>query len=177
MIPVTRHPNLAAIDDILARVRSPRLAAFLHHMKAIHPPDRLPARSAFDPINVPLLLGNIVLVKVERPPAQSPESTPARFLVKVAGNDVLGAAPLPMMNRYLDELVRRNEKPAARVIVDSRQNVVDSGCTYYWFGPPRMKFRFDFADVEYCHCPLAEDGVKVDRIISFFQYSGARPEV
>ena len=170
---MTRHPNLAAIDDILARARSPRLAAFLRHMKAIHPPDRLPARAAFDPIDVPQLLGNIVLVKVER----QPEPSLPRFLVKVAGDDVLNAAPGPMMNRYLDELVRRNEKVAAQVIVDSRQGVVDTGCTYYWFGPPRMKFRFDFADVEYCHCPLAEDGVTVDRIMSFLQYSGARPAV
>lgn len=116
-----------------------------------------------------MLLGNIVLVKVERQPAPAPP----RFLVKVAGDDVLNAAPVPMMNRYVDEFVRKNERPTAKVIVDSRLSVVESGCTYHWFGPPRMKFRFDFADVEYCHCPFADDGVTVDHIISFFQYSGA----
>ncbi len=168
---VARHPNLAAIDDILSRARSPRLAAFLYHMAAIHPPDRLPARAAFDPIDVPRLLGNIVLAKVVR----ASTSAAPRFLIQVAGDEVLNAAPEPMMNRYLDDLVRRNERPAAQAIVDSRQSVVESGRTYYWFGPPRMKFRFDFADVEYCHCPLAEDGVTVDRVLSFFQYSGARP--
>lgn len=139
-------------------------------MKAIHPPDGLPARAAFDPIDVPQLLGNIVLVKVERQPA--PASP--RFLVQVAGEDILNAALTPMMNRYLDDLARRNEKPAAQVIVDSRHGVLETGCTYYWYGPPRMKFRLDFADVEYCHCPLADDGVTVDRIISCVQYSGGR---
>lgn len=140
-------------------------------MRSIHPPDRLPPRAAFDPIDIPQLLGGIVLVTVERQPVPAPP----RFLVKVAGGDVLAAAPVPMMNRYLDEVVRQNERPGAQVVLDARHGILESGCTYYWRGPPRMKFRLDFADLEYCHCPLAEDGVTVNRIISFLHYEGANP--
>ena len=37
----------------------------------------------------------------------------------------------------------------------------------------RMKFRHDYADLEYVHCPLANDGITIDRIISVFYYHGA----
>lgn len=167
------HPNIAAIDDILTRARSNVVRDFLHYMRRIHPPDRLPARRDFDMAAVSHLLPNMVLVQVER----QPMSQPARFFVRVAGEVVLEAAPSPMMNRYIDEIVATNASLSGRpasVILDVRQQVLRTGVSYYWHGPPRMKFRHDYADLEYAHCPLADDGVTIDRIISVFYYHGAK---
>ncbi|WP_374298850.1 hypothetical protein [Ferrovibrio sp.] len=166
------HPNIAAIDDILTRVRSNVVSDFLHYMRQIHPADRLPARRDFDIAAVPHLLPNMVLVQVERQPAPQP----ARFFVRVAGEIILEAAPSPMMNRYIDEIVATNARLSGRpasVILDVRQQVLQTGLSYYWHGPPRMKFRHDYADLEYVHCPLANDGITIDRIISVFYYHGA----
>lgn len=167
------HSNIAAIDDILTRAHSNVVRDFLHYMRQIHPLDRLPSRHDFDMAVVSHLLPNMVLVQVERRPAPQP----ARFFVRVAGEIVLEAAPSPMMNRYVDEIVATNTRLSgqpAGVILDVRQQVLQTGMSYYWHGPPRMKFRHDYADLEYVHCPLADDGINIDRMISVFYYHGAR---
>lgn len=166
------HPNIVAIDAILGKSQSSVVRDFLRYMRQIHPPGHLPARRDFDMTALPHLLANIVLVEVERQPAPQP----ARFFVRVTGEAVLDAAPSPMMNRYIDEIVATNTRLSGRdagVILDVRQQVLSTGITYYWRGPPRMKFRHDYADLEYVHCPLADDGITIDRIISAFYYEGA----
>src|SRR3546814_17798654 len=85
-----------------------------------------------------------------------------RFRVTVAGETVRNASPVPMMGRFIDEIAA--EITDGRVIVDVRQKVLDSGTAYYWYGPPRMRFRLDFANLEYVHCPLATDGATIDQI-------------
>lgn len=161
---MSRHPNLAALEALLAQVRHTDVATFLRHMMAIHPPGRLPARTAFDPLAVPALLPGLVLVHVEYRPDGAP-----RLFIKVAGERIRDAAPMAMMNRYVDELLLGGER---RVIADTRQTVIDTGTAYYWYGAPRMKFKLDFANLEYVHCPLAEDGETIDHILSFFHYEG-----
>lgn len=139
-------------------------------MRAIHPDDRLPARAAFDPMCVPHLLGNLVLVEVQR------NREGMRFFVRVAGEMVLRAAPVPLMNRYIETSVNLTTRPddeSQARIVNVRQQVADSGCTIYFHGHVNVPFRFNFAAMEYAHCPLAEDGLTVDRILSAFHYEGA----
>ena len=164
------HPDLAAIARALAATDTPVIADFLRHMQRIHPADRLPARAAFDPMAVPHLLPNLVLAEVRRGDGD------IRFFVRVAGEAVLRAAPVPLMNRYLESSVRLTGDPGdesqAR-IVDVRRQVVDSGCTIHWRGRVNIPFRFNFGDVEFVHAPLAEDGVTVDRILSVLVYHGA----
>ena len=160
------HSNLAALKRYLGDARHPEVAAFLQHMIRIHPADRLPAREAFDPLAVPALLPGLVLADVVRSPNRGP-----RFRICVAGEIVLSAAPVPMMGRFIDEIAAQIS--GGKVVVDVRQSVLDSGASYYWYGPPRMKFRLDFANLEYVHCPLAADGATIDHILSFFHYEGA----
>ena len=160
------HPNLAALNRYLGDARHPDISAFLQHMIRIHPPGRLPARGDFDPLAVPALLSGLVLVDIARPSDRSP-----RFRVCVAGETVLNAAPVPMMGRFIDEIAA--QIGGGKVVVDVRQTVLDSGVSYYWYGQPRMKFRLDFANLEYVHCPLAADGATIDHILSFFHYEGA----
>ncbi|MCW0232679.1 MAG: hypothetical protein OJJ21_03680 [Ferrovibrio sp.] len=164
------HPNLAAIDAALAAASSPLIRDFLTHMRAIHPGDRLPARAAFDPMAIAHLLGHLVLVQVER---QSDGGM--RFFVRVAGEVVLSAAPVPLMNRYIESSVNLGKvsDDSQPRIIDVRRQVAETGLTQHWRGRLNIPFRFNFADVEYAHCPLAEDGVTVDRILSAFYYHGA----
>jgi hypothetical protein len=164
------HANLTAIDAALAATDTPVIASFLSHLRHIHPDDRLPARAAFDPMAVPQLLPNLVLAEVRR------EDGAIRFFIRVAGETVLGAAPVPLMNRYLESSVRLTENPgdeSKERIVDVRRQVVDSGRTIHWRGRVNIPFRFNFGEVEFVHAPLAEDGVTVDRILSALFYHGA----
>ena len=160
------HPNLAALNRYRTEVRHPDVAAFLQHIIHIHPANRLPSRSDFNPASVPALLPGMVLADVIRPAHGG-----ARFRVCVAGETVLNASPVPMMGRFVDEIAAAIT--GGRVIVDVRQTVLDTGCSYYWYGLPRMTFRLDFAKLEYLHCPLAEDGETIDHVLSFFHYEGA----
>lgn len=118
---------------------------------------------------IPHLLGHLVLVQVER------DSDRMRFLVRVAGEMVLRAAPVPLMNRYIETSVNLHKAPdeSEARIVDVRRQVAKSGVTRHFHGKVDIPFRFNFADMEYAHCPLADDGVTVDRILSAFYYHGA----
>jgi len=163
------HPNIAAIDAALAAAGSRVLRDFLTYMRAIHPADRLPTRGDFDPMAIPHLLSHLVLVQVER----GVDST--RFLVRVAGEMVLRAAPVPLMNRYIDTSVNLHKSPdeSEARIVSVRRQVADTGVTRHFYGKVNIPFRFNFADMEYAHCPLADDGETVDRVLSAFYYHGA----
>ncbi|MEK9969443.1 MAG: hypothetical protein VW600_09920 [Ferrovibrio sp.] len=118
---------------------------------------------------LPHLLANLVLVEVKR----SPDSS-LRFLVRVAGELVLRAAPVPLMNRYIETSVNLGPQKddSEPRIVDVRRQVAETGLTVHWRGRLNVPFRFNFAEVEYAHCPLSEDGRIVDRILSAFHYHG-----
>lgn len=151
---------------------SPVIIDFLRYMQRIHPADRLPARRDFDPLHIPALLGHIVLAEVHRRPLPDPP----RFFMRVVGDVVQNAAPVSMANRYLDELDGKLVAPdsgmRSTILTDVRRQVLETGQLYYWRGPPRMKFRYDYDDLEYVHCPLADDGRRIDRILSAFYYRG-----
>ena len=133
-------------------------------MRKIQPADRLPGRAAFDPAALGPLLANIVLVEVVRGDA----GAEPRFFVRVAGQVVLDASQQIKMNRYLDETL---ESPANMAPIDARSAAVATGCTQFWRGAPRIRFKLDYiAAIELAHCPLAEDGRTVDRIVSIIDY-------
>ena len=158
--------NIAALHDHLAKVQSERLADFIRYMLSIHPADRLPSRRDFDPLQIPKLLSGVVLVTVHR------EDTRTRFKMKVVGQDVNDASPVKIGQRYLDEIIA--ELPGASVIVDTRQQVLETGVAYLRQGPPTRPFTFKMTVLEYVHCPLSEDGEAIDQIVSFFSYRGHR---
>lgn len=162
------HPNVAAIESALGQAQVPGVKDFLRFMRAIHPADRLPSRAAFDPTCIAKLLPNIVMVEVVR----ANESSGMRFFVRVVGQAVADSTESFSMNRYLDETLSMPANlPGNSTPIEVRRRVVETGQTYFWSGPPRLKFKLDFyGAVEYAHCPLAEDGVAVDRIVSIFTY-------
>lgn len=164
------HPNLEAAQAALAAARHPIVQQFLTYYIAIHPVDALPARSAFDPLAIPRLLPNLVLTEVEH----QADGRPARFRIKVAGEEVVAALRMPLNGRYMDEIANTSE-PTARFPIESRHHVLDTGRLVYRCGKPRLRFPLDYAEVEYAHCPLAEDGINVDQIVTVNHYQALEP--
>jgi hypothetical protein len=160
------HPNLQALDSALDQAQAQNVREFLSYFRRLHPQDRLPGRDAFDPVELPRLLPDIVLAKV----VPSPEpGAPPRFLVKVAGDTILKSVDRPIIGRHLDEFVTA-EDPTARFPIADRLQVVETGRLIFWRGKPRLRFRLDFSQLEVCHFPLARDGRTVDHIISIIVY-------
>ncbi len=158
------HPNAVALDAALAQATTQRVRGFLGYMRKIQPADRLPARAAFDPAALAPLLANVVLVELVR---QDP-GRPPRFFVRVAGQAVLDASQQIKMNRYLDETL---ESPANLAPIDARSAAAATGSTQFWRGAPRISFKLDYIEtIELAHCPLADDGRTVDRIVSIIDY-------
>ena len=81
---------------------------------------------------------------------------------------------MPLIGRYLDEIANTSE-PTVRFPIETRHAVVETGCMVYYRGKPRVRFSLDYAEIEYAHCPLAEDGVTVDQIVSVFHYQALEP--
>jgi hypothetical protein len=158
-----QHPNLAAIAMARAAARLSRVQQLLEYYASIHPADRLPARAAFDPLAIPRLLPNLMLVKVDHP-AQ-------RFRVKVVGEAIAMAVPVPLHGRWLDE-IRPEEGLDTAGLVASRLVVSESGRLLHQYGQSRTRFSLDFANLEFVHCPLSEDGVRVDHILTVYQSEG-----
>lgn len=160
------HPNLQALDAALAQAQSRHVLEFLRYFRALHPQDRLPGRDAFDPVELPRLLPDIILTKVVT--SADPAAAP-RFLVKVAGERIAKSLNRPLIGHYLDEFITAEDQSARFPIAD-RETVVKTGRLIFWRGLPRLKFRLDFSQLEVCHFPLAGDGRAVDHIISIIVY-------
>lgn len=154
--------NIATLQGYLSKVQQPGMERFIDYMLAIHPAGCLPSRSIFDPLAIPGLLSGVALAAVERSGPQ------LRLRMKVVGQDLVEASPVPIAHRYLDEVLA--DLPGAEVILKSRLQVVETGCAYLRQGAPSMPFAYRMAAVEYVHCPLSEDGETVDRIVSYFSY-------
>ena len=75
--------NRRTLEQVEREAASWLTRDFAGAMLAIHPPDALPPRSAFDPVEVPKLLPHLILVTVER--------NPYRFLVKLTGQSMRDA--------------------------------------------------------------------------------------
>lgn len=163
-----QHPNLVALKGIQAIARLSMVRAMLEYYATIHPADRLPSRADFDPLGIPRLLPNLMLVKVDR--------IRRRFRVKVVGDAVAMALPVPLHGRWLDEIRPEEGLDPARLI-GSRLAVLDSGRLAHSYGRSDTRFSLDFANLEYVHCPLAEDGMQVDHILTAYQSEAvARPK-
>jgi hypothetical protein len=162
------HANRVAVQAALAQAQHWTVRDFLTYYSGIHPAAALPGRDAFDPMAIPRLLPHLILADIER------DGSAMRFRVRVAGEEIVHALRMPLIGRYLDEIAKSAE-PTVRFTIESRHAVAETGRMVYFRGPPRVRFSLDYAEIEYAHCPLAEDGVTVDRIVSLFHYQALEP--
>lgn len=159
---VLAQRNIATLRDFLPKVQHAGVTQFINYLLSIHPAERLPSREHFDPLAIPALLSGIALTTVER------DSGSVRLRMKVVGQDLVDASPVRLSHRYLDEVVA--DLPGAEIILRSRMQVVETGCAYLRRGAPSMPFTYRMVALEYVHCPLSDDGERVDQILSFFSY-------
>jgi hypothetical protein len=156
---MTEHPSVARAHEILAIAQAAPLRAVLQYWLAIHPRDRLPSRSGFDPSEVPAALGGMVLTAVER--------DPFRFRIRLMGTAVVQAFGKDHTGKYLDEAL-----PGVRetVIHTDRVRVAETGLPSYLHGEASTPFKLDFAPLERVYLPFASDGRTVDMILSMMIY-------
>lgn len=153
------HSSFDETQRIRGLVRDPRIASFLDYYLKIHPKTRIPARSEFDPFQIPSALPGMTLVDVER--------NPYRFKYRVMGGNVTYNMEFEGTGRYLDELVPGVELQYPHL---DRVTVVESGHPVYRQGQASVSFKSDFADLERVHLPFASDGKTVDMVLSMFVY-------
>ncbi|WP_193170060.1 PAS domain-containing protein [Nisaea nitritireducens] len=151
--------SLAYLKSIHPAIHNPKVSEFAEYWMSIHPEGRLPSRADFDPIDIPSLLPNLVLVDV------TPD--PIRFMVRLQGTDVTRVMKRELKGTYLDEAFPNFEQSFPYL---DRVHVVETGLPVHRFGSPSLQFALDYAPVERLHLPLSSDGTAVDKVISIFFY-------
>ena len=122
---------------------------------AIRPPDGLPGRQHFDPLDVPGLLPNIRLLDVvgDQP----------RFRIRLMGTrlrDVFGAE---QTGRWLDEVFPNLN---GSVTHSELVKTVIAKTPRWRRGKPALSGERDFLDMERVYLPFARDGTTVDMILT-----------
>jgi hypothetical protein len=159
------HPNLLRLRELHAGARNDLMRRFLEAAIAMHPVDRLPPRDALRPEAWPGLLPHLAFTKVER------QGDKLRFRLAVVGQMTGDTLGLKLNNRYMDE-IPESEMHGINYSIEDRIGVVASGLAYYRYGPPRLKYKADFARIELCHTPMADDGATVNHILSLTAFEG-----
>jgi hypothetical protein len=114
-------------------------------------PGRLPARSRFDPIEMPDLLPHLVLFDVQR--------DPLRFRIRLVGTAVVEAMGVDTTGRYLDELGRIND------VHRRTETIATTGKPYFKQNLPLTWTHLDFKKYSVLGVPLANDGQTIDKLL------------
>jgi hypothetical protein len=148
--------SIGSGGDGLREAWHPRLQRLYQYWQDIHPPDGLPGRQHFDPIDIPNLLSNLWLLEVQR--------EPFRLRYRLAGTSIVYAAQREVTGQWLDDV-----RPQVRAIpeyFDRYRAVVDTKMPSWRRGPPNFQLDAIFASVENVFLPLARDGQNVDMILA-----------
>jgi len=151
--------SLEKVWHLKTVVRGKEANQLLDYYLSVHPKDKLPGRELFDPMAIPSILPNIVLVDVCR--------SPYRFKFRVVGNEICENWNSNPVGQYFDEFVGGIENKYAHI---DRVAVVEKKDPIYRYSLPDVEFRTSFAKMESLHLPLASDGENVDMIVSTIVY-------
>ena len=118
---------------------------------------KLPSRRDVDPLDLPFLLGNLILVEVER--------DPLRFRYRLAGSNVTRRIGIDPTGRYVDE------HPDAAF----RQTILTVYTEVATTARPLAYVRDAYVDGRLRHydvlvLPLARDGATVDMILAAMKF-------
>lgn len=130
--------------------------ALVDYWQSIHPPDGLPGRRHFDPVDVPALLSNIGLIEVHE--------NPRRFKARLYGTTLARAVGQDLTNKWYHEVFEKFEESGQ---YHDFSHVIDTRTPHWRRGHMRIPVERDFNFMERVHLPLANDGVSVDMILSF----------
>ena len=155
-------PRTAAGTDLAEKIRHPRLRRFYEYWRGKCSGQQLPARRDIDPLEFPYVLGNLMLVDVQR--------EPERFRVRLHGTNLAMRANYDMTGKWLDELPR----PEYRAyVVDRCRGLAASGEPLVTIHDRILDDRL--SRYEALWLPLADDGVHVDLLICALIYGETEP--
>ncbi len=159
------HPNLQRLHELRGIARHALMRRFLDAVIALHPAGQLPPRAALEPREVAELLPHLVLTRVDYATGKP------RFKFTVIGEQTNSAIGLKLANRYMDE-AQASDMPSLKYPIEDRESVVRDGLALYRYGPPRLEYKANFATIELCHTPMADDGATVSHILSVTVFEG-----
>jgi hypothetical protein len=146
-----RHERLP--DDL----QNPRLVRLYRHWEAIRGARAMPSRAAFDPVDVPELLGNLILVEVLR--------QPLRFRYRLIGSRLTERVGRDMTGRFFDEVPEPLYRERLR---EWHGGTVAERAPRGGVTARRLLQRW--APYEILTLPLSEDGVEVDMTLTGLYY-------
>jgi hypothetical protein len=145
------------MQDVLVRVRSPRIAQVLRHWQDARRGRAFPQRADIDPGAIKAALPHVMITGISY--------RPFRVLYRLVGTEIVHWSRFDFTNRYADELIfdeeERDWTDYYRTVVDARQPA--HGITD-WLVETRPIW------VEMLICPLSEDGHVIDRCLAIEDY-------
>jgi hypothetical protein len=147
--------------DVLAPIASPDLHRLYDYWRARCRDGRLPARADIDPLELPYVLGNLLLVDVLR--------EPLRFRYRLVGTNLAGRLPFDMTGRMVDE---HPDAEFRRVALGVYAQVASTGKPIGVHRDVMIDKRVRRYDA--LHLPLAADGTAVDMILVGMRTRGGR---
>jgi hypothetical protein len=146
------------LADVLARVRSQKIALVLRYWNSLRRGPRLPRRSEIDPGEMKAALPNVMITAISY--------QPFRVLYRLVGTEVVQWARADFTNRYADELIfdeeGRDWSDYYRAAVEARKPAY---ALIDWIERDRPPLW-----AESLICPLSEDGETIDRCLSIEDY-------
>jgi len=138
-------------------IRHPNLVTLLAHWHAVRGPRTLPSRADLDPLSLPALLGNLILVDVL--PA------PLRFRYRLIGSRLTERVGRDMTGRHFDEV----PEPLYRErLLAWHTAVVETRAPRAGASSRRLLERW--APYELLTLPLSSDGERVDMTLTGLYY-------
>lgn len=164
------HPNLGEIARLMPQIVAPELVEFLHAYASVHPYDHLPNAGTFDIATRPYLQRYyLVTVPEGTYMPGGGQNAHMGFRIVAAGAEVARAFRFPLADRLLQEIAETDD-PHFRYAAALAADVTRRRQIAHYRGPARLTDSAAFAMVEYCSCPLADDGHTVDRIVTALVY-------
>jgi hypothetical protein len=150
------------LQDVLARVRSPKIAQVLRYWHGLRHGRRFPKRADIDPSEIKAALPHLMITGISY--------HPFRVLYRLVGTEIVHWARTDFTNRHADELIFDNEgrdwTDYYRIVVDARKPAY--GITD-WVEKARSPVW-----VECAICPLSDDGETIDRCLAVEDYEPMR---
>jgi hypothetical protein len=135
---------------------NPSVRRFFEYWLKIMPPDGLPGRQHFDPLDIAPVMPRVWILDVVR------EAARLRFRYRLVGTKEVETLQREVTGQWLDEVQPHlRERPNG---FDRFIHMVDQGQATYRTGRVRFTHHRDHRIVENCMVPLARNGETVDMI-------------
>jgi hypothetical protein len=149
-------PHEICTPDMDRSSWNPKLAQFYDYWLSIKPPDRLPGRQHFDPLDIPLIMPRVWMLDVLR--------DPLRYRYRLAGTKEVETLQREVTGQMFNDVHPQldEDSPAFQRLNDSALSHVVS----YRKGAVVAVHDKKHQVVENCIVPLARDGKTVDILVA-----------